>query len=293
MSSARERAAQLNEQGLELDRAGRAAEAEAAYRRAIEADPSWAVPHYNLGLLCKYAGRWAESLDASRRALELDASDAAAAWNLGIAATALGEWAIARQAWERCGIELPPGAGPIQADFGPVPIRLDPDGRGEVVWARRIDPARARIVSVPLPESGHRYSDLLLHDGAAVGERRLGERAVPVFNALARLEASGYQTFVLWAPGATPGAIPALEALADEEECGFEDWSANVRYICAQCSRGPAPPGHQHHAPDAERSLQPAVAARSLAAALRLAQRWSEREGIGPVSVRLVSAPGT
>ncbi len=277
-----------NDEGRALFAEGRIAEAEAMYRRAIDADPSWSVPHYNLGLLYKYAGRWGDSLASNRRAIELDPGDEGATWNLGIAATALGDWKTARHAWELCGIQIPAGEGPIFADYGLVPIRLDPNGRAEVVWARRIDPARARIANIPYPESGHRFGDVILHDGAAVGERRISGKTVPVFNALALVEASDYQTFVVWAPNAAPSAIHSLVELAAEDDCFVEDWSSSVRYICAKCSKGPAPPEHRHSEREPGQPVQPALAARDLAEALRLAQSWSERERIGPVSVRVV-----
>lgn len=97
-------------------------------------------------------GQLAGIAPSHRRAVELDSSDEAAWWNLGIAATALGEWREARTAWRACGIEIPEGDGPPDLDFGLVPVRLDPAGCGEVVWCRRIDPARAVIRNVPLPE---------------------------------------------------------------------------------------------------------------------------------------------
>ena len=104
-------AEQLNSHGNELKDRGLLAEAEAAYRGAIAADPTWSVPHYNLGLLFKYSGRWHESLGENLVAVELDAGDEAAWWNLGIAATALSDWAIARRAWKACGIPIPGAEG--------------------------------------------------------------------------------------------------------------------------------------------------------------------------------------
>jgi len=180
--------------------------------------------------------------------------------------------------------------GVVVIQDGLIPVRLDPHGRAEVVWARRIDPARARIANIPFPESGHRFADVVLHDGAAVGEREMRGKTVPVFNALALLEAAECQTFVLWAPNATPNAIQSLASFAEEED--YEDWSSSVRYICAQCSQGPALPEHDHHELESGQTVQPAVAARTLTEALRLAQRWTERERVGPVSVRLLSEPG-
>lgn len=178
----------LNETG-DLERAA------LAYGRATRLAPEWSVPWYNLGLVRKYQRQWAESLRCNLRATELDPEDEAAWWNAGIAATALGDWEVARLAWEAVGIKLPPGEGEIRMRLGLTPIRLNPDGQGEVVWCERIDPARAIIRNVPLPESGHRYGDLQLHDGAPNGTRVYQGQEMPVFDALQLLQASLYTTY--------------------------------------------------------------------------------------------------
>jgi len=179
------RASRLNERGRELAAKGWFAEAEEAYRAAAEARPDWSAPWFNLGLMHKHQGNWEASFECNQRASTLDPEDEGAWWNLGIAATALGRWDVARRAWERCGIEIPPGEGPLDLELGPVPIRLKE--AEEVLWSRRIDPARAILMNVPLPGSGHRWRDLVLHDGAANGHRTLRGRQVPVFDELARL----------------------------------------------------------------------------------------------------------
>ena len=91
--------------------------------------------------------------------LLIDKKDKAAWWNLGIAATALGRWDVARSAWRGFGINMPKGDGPIDFPCGTCPIRINPDGDAEVVWAERIDPARAELLSIPFPESNHRWKD--------------------------------------------------------------------------------------------------------------------------------------
>jgi tetratricopeptide (TPR) repeat protein len=153
-------AEQHNNRGMELRDKGDIAGAEEAYRAAAAAAPQWSAPVYNLGLLCKYEGRWQESLHCNQRAAALAPDDQGSWWNLGIAATALGDWVEARRAWAACGIEVPPGDGPPEFNWGHTPVRLDPDGEGEVVWAKRLDPARARIVSVPLPTCGFHWGDM-------------------------------------------------------------------------------------------------------------------------------------
>lgn len=233
----------LNETG-DLARAG------ASFAKATEHAPSWSVPWYNLGLAQKYLGRWADSLRSNRRAAELDPEDEAAWWNLGIAATALGDWPAARAAWATFGIAIPPGEGELAMDLGLTPIRLDPAGRGEVVWCDRIDPARAIIRNVPLPESGYRYGDLLLHDGAPSGERHRRGQVVPVFDMLALLRASAYTTYQVRARVSGAAAIVALAELAEAHDCGVEDWET-IRRICAACSRG-LPDPHEPPAPSHE-----------------------------------------
>src|ERR1700704_3259825 len=192
----REKAERLNQEAIDLEEEGRLDEAIAKYEAAIEAAPEWAAPWFNLGLLYKRRRHWEVSLRCNWKATELAADDMAGWWNLGIAATALDDWATARAAWKGAGLKIPEGEGPIELDWGLVPIRLRPVDVGEVVWSRRIDPARAIVDSVPLPESGRRWRDLVLHDGVPNGYRKLGEQEVPVFDEIELLAASPFSTFV-------------------------------------------------------------------------------------------------
>ncbi|MGH7469706.1 MAG: tetratricopeptide repeat protein [Longimicrobiales bacterium] len=242
-SAEAERLVQL---GIELSDVGRSADAEGAYRAAARADPEWSVPWYNLGLLCKCQGRWAESLDFNQRAALLDPEHQANWWNLAIAATALGNWLEARRAWSGCGIQLPPGAGPPDGDYGLTPLRLDADGVGEVVWGRRIDPARARLQSVPLPGSPFRWADLVLHDGAPEGFRLLHGKQLPVFNVLMRLEPSSFKTFVVRLGTTDASAIERLEQVATELGGAAENWGTSTNILCRECSLG-VPHAHPEH----------------------------------------------
>lgn len=286
----RSEAERLVDLGNELSEAGRPSDAEGAYRAATEADPAWSVPWYDLGLLYKYQGNWAESLTCNKRAAALDPTDQASWWNLGIAATALADWQEARRAWRECGIQLAPGEGPPEGDFGPIPVRLDPNGDGEVVWARRIDPARARLVSVPLPTSSFRWHDLVLHDGAAEGYRVLDGRQLPVFNVLSRLERSPIATFIVELGTSDPDAVEALARVADELGGAAENWGSSTNILCRQCSLGVP---HQHN----ERSNSPAhphcgVAARDAMHLNQILDLWIARTPLADM-VRWTPAPGS
>lgn len=269
------RAERLNERGIAL---GPEDDEKAAqlYRRACAIDPSWSTPFYNLGLVYKYRGAWAESLEANQRATELDPDAENAWWNLGIAATALGRWDLARAAWRGAGIDVPDGDGPIDYPAGQTPVRLDPDGDAEVVWCQRLDPVRARIENIPL--GGYCYGDVVLHDGAAVGYRKLGEREHPVFNFLELLEPSAFSTFAasVTLGDAGDAAIDDLCRVADERGLSAEDWTSSVQMLCKACSEGTPHERHEHtRLPRLMNEPHSVVlAARSLAEARALLDDW-------------------
>jgi len=234
------RASQSNQRGNRYLAGGRDLERAAkAFREAIAAAPDWSVPWFNLGLVSKRRREWAEALRCNQEAARLDATDQPTWWNLGIAATALGDWAEARRAWAAFGIQLPPGEGEIAMRLGLTPIRINPDGAGEVVWCDRIDPARAIIRNVPLPQSAHRYGDLVLHDGAPNGTRLTGGQEVPVFDELQLLTPSRYATFVVTVEAESADALRGLQRLLAEAELTNEDWGT-IRQLCHECSTGRA-----------------------------------------------------
>jgi len=213
------------------------------YERALTLDPNRAVTHYNIGLVHKYRGAWAESLHHNRRASDLRPDDEAANWNMGIAATALRDWAAAREAWRRVGLQIREGDGPIQGDFGITPVRLNPDDKGEVVWGTRIDPVRVVLGNIPYPDSGFRAGDVVLHDGAPVGERQSNGRTYSVFNVLELFEASANSTYEAEVRARDAADLEALTEALDAAQVDHEVWTTNVRILCRQCSEGTP---HQH-----------------------------------------------
>jgi tetratricopeptide (TPR) repeat protein len=208
------------------------------YHEALALDSRRPETLYNIGLIHKYRGEWGESREFNRCAVELDPGDEAANWNLAIAATALCDWRTAREVWHRLGMGIEPGDTPIDDDFGRALTRLEPEGSAEVVWGRRIDPVRLRIENVPLPGSGYRLGDVVLHDGASTGKRVSEGREYFVFNALMLHMPSRMTTFELEVEAASLEDLTALE-LAVETQGGYaEDWTARVRMLCKACSDG-------------------------------------------------------
>jgi hypothetical protein len=240
-------AVEANARGNEAAEQSDPDEAVRCYHEAARLDPRWAVPWFNLGIEHKLAGRWRESLDASARALALDPEKKPAAWNLGIAATALGEWAEARRAWREYGLEVPPGDGPPEMNLGPVALRVGGESALEVVWGVRLDPARARIATVPMRESGRCLGDVVLHDGEPRGHRMLGHREVPVFEELELLAPSRESTWVVKVTVPARKDLDALLAELERRGVPAEDWTTTVRILCRACDEGnPDLPAERH-----------------------------------------------
>src|SRR5262245_22640806 len=182
-------------------------------------------------LRCRAQARsaWADCLNACDRAIALDpANSDGMHWNAGIAATALGDWSRARAAWAAYGMNVPAGDGPLEMKIGAAGVRVSLDDHPEVVYGNRLDPCRVRIVTVPLPESKHRFGDIVLHDGEARGKRRLGEGEITVFDELVLLEASSYGTWKVTATCRTPNDRDALVSMFDDVDGAIEDWTESV-----------------------------------------------------------------
>jgi hypothetical protein len=211
-------------------------EAVRTFEAFIATDDSWTNAWYNLGLAHKFRRDWEASARANRRAAELDRKNEPAFWNCGVAATAIRDWPTARWAWRGIGIDPGAGDGPPELNLGPSPVRLTtPVESGEVIWGTRLDPCRLRIESVPLPESGHRWHDVILHDVVPHGERTYDGRTWGVFDELIRMDPSNEPTFEAEVVVPTDDDLADVHERFNEALLGVEDWST-IRLLCRQCS---------------------------------------------------------
>jgi tetratricopeptide (TPR) repeat protein len=224
-------------------------QAEACYRRALELDQDFHVAWFDLGLVHKRRRDWAQCLACNKRATETTSEQKGepSYWNAGIAATALHDWPSARWAWRGYGLSISDGDGPISENFGTAAVRV---AETATLWGQRIDPARIRVMSVPMPETGARCGDVILHDGAPNGTRVANGREYHVFDAIERWSASEVPTIEL-VVRAPESAIDDLLSLLDSHGVTAENWSANVLNLCRACSEGRVDydaPDHNHHA---------------------------------------------
>ena len=273
-----ERARHLNAEGGQARDGGDLAGAERRYLAAIEIAPAFAHAWFNLGLVYKAERDWIRVAVCNRRALELDATEGDPAyWNLGIAATALREWDTARWAWRGYGIAVTGATGPIEMDIGMAPVRINPDGAAEVVWGWRLDPARAMIANVPLPSSGHRWHDVVLHDGEPTGRRVVDGTVYGVFDEIEVWERSSVPTWecLIDAPAED---IADLRTRFDAHRCALEVWTDSIRELCRECSLGSVDSDHDHGSfrAGADGSHVGIAAPRALAE--RLLDEWSVQD---------------
>jgi tetratricopeptide (TPR) repeat protein len=206
--------------------------------------PQAAVWWYDAALAHKFLRNWAKAYELGREAAARakPGTEDPAYWNLGIAATIMEDWATARDAWRAYGLTIPDGDGEIEANFGSTPIRLE---CGEVVWARRLCPTRARVLNVPTPESGRRFGEVVVHDGAPNGERTVNGQTFPVFDELLLFRASALPTSTVEVAAGTPEDVVALAALFEEHGYAAEP-ASGVRTICACCSEGSVAQDQDH-----------------------------------------------
>ena len=230
---------------------GRYEDAGALLTRAADLEPWLSESWFNLALLHKFRHDWEQARDAGLRAVALLDRETGAPdwWNVGIAATALQDWPLARRAWQAYGLKVPrPAAGaaandqPTGMELGSAAVRLSPEGEAEVVWGRRLDPARLEVQSIPLPSSGRRWGEVVLHDGVPRGERTTAAGdTYPVFDEIELWAPSPVPTWVVLLDAATEADRDALERLAADAGFAAEDWSSSVRLLCRSCSESRMP----------------------------------------------------
>ncbi|MGK5446247.1 tetratricopeptide repeat protein [Streptomyces radiopugnans] len=241
---------------------GRYEDAGTLLTRAADLEPWLSESWFNLALLHKFRHDWEQARAAGLRAVALlDRSVGAPDWwNVGIAATALQDWALARRAWQAYGLRVPeaPAAGgaqlhagpPVGMELGSAAVRLSPEGEAEVVWGRRLDPARIEVQNIPLPSSGRRWGEVVLHDGVPHGERTTAAgHAYPVFDEIELWAPSPVPTWVVLLEAATEADRDALETLAADAGFAAEDWSSSVRLLCRSCSESRMPSDEGEGAP--------------------------------------------
>ncbi len=250
------------------------------YEKILFEREDWATVHYNLGLIYKYRNDWDKSYHHNKRAAELDPKIEPAQWNLGIAATMLTDWKLARQCWNFFGMEYEIIDEDTAGKLSDVCIRISSNAEAETVWAIRICPARAIIKNIPLPESEHRFKDMVLNDGAANGHRMSEGKGYPVLDEIQHLSSSDYQTYSIKCKPISDAHFEDLQQRCWKSDIAIENWTTSVRMLCKQCSEGKP---HEHHDRELKKDndeFRIALATTSQGKLISVLEAWSQETGV-------------
>lgn len=203
-------------------------------KKAIKIAPDWSAPFSLLSNIYKYRNEWHPAFYYSQKAISLNPFDEEAWQNLAISGTALKKWDTARKAWNQLGYDFPEKNKVIKMNMGNIPVRINPKTKPEIIWATKIDPARAYIASVPQPSSDRRFRDLILVDHSPTGFFINEKEKMPVYNELQLLKPSRKWTFIAFLETTNPMDIMALDRLCAKARLGFDNWSKATRHYLNQ-----------------------------------------------------------
>jgi hypothetical protein len=215
---------------------------------------------YHYAVVCKFENQWQAAKLAFEKA-KAQHDHPAIEWNLGIVAVAQRDWANARKIWQKLGIALPDGEGdyaqpgqlcairlPIQllntahqsqtdhqshqsSDQQRQHLEIDQQRqqmKSEVLWGRRLCPARVEITSIPYYHQSYQCGDIVLVDGIQNGETSYQGEKWPIVDVLGKFENTTGQTFKLYAKMTHPKQITMLdEQIHQLSEKGWQivNWS--------------------------------------------------------------------
>jgi len=239
---------------LRLCGPGHDADAQEAFRRALELDGRRGSWWYDAGLLHKWRGRFTEGLRANQMALDHAAPRRAALWNLAICATGLGDGEVARRAWSELGMPaqtdpntnmpLVEGLPPLLVRVLSRPSPVDgtselPTGVGfELVWVAPLSPCHGVVQSPTFRDAPIDYGDLVLWDGAPVAEHRISAPdSVPVFPLLEILGRGDERRWPFVALERKPDALGRLEEALPPGTRVFVQ-QERVMHQCPACDAG-------------------------------------------------------
>jgi ribosomal protein S19 len=219
----------LFEEALAYDRAGDAYNAVKLYKKLVKLAPYWSLPYHFLSLFYRQRNEWKPSFYYSQKAIETNPEDKTAWHILATSATALQRWQTARKAWNELGFEFRKTDKILNLDLGLIPVCINPKIKPEIVWARQIDPARAKIESIPQPSSERRYKETILIDNQPIAHRNLRGKRVPIFEELERIRLSPYNTYAVVLETGAQNSVDILDKLCQDAEIGFDNWSKVTR----------------------------------------------------------------
>lgn len=262
-----DKANQWYEQAVRYDAEDDVYHAVKLLKLCIRLEPDWLPPFMLLAAVYKRRREWKQVLYYCKKAVALHALDKDRWWDLGIAAAALSKDRLAKSVWQKFTPPAPPGAL--------ISLRLEHSGLFELTWAKTLDPVRARLFSIPHPDSDLQYQDIVLFDREQVGINISGKRKVPVFPVLGRIKRSFFQTYTCVLHQTTAHSIQMLEALCADAGIGFEIWTdASWAKTVSVAGKIPEYFGKQVFSSPADAAVWVALASKTESDILQVLSNW-------------------
>lgn len=214
---------QVFEEARRYDEAGDSYHAIKLYKKVTRLEPEFVAAYVYLGSIYSKRKEWKPAYHYWKVALSLDADNKDAWWQLGLAAVALKKMRIAQSVWSKFGYD--------QLDLSlPLGLKVRNQQEYEVLWMQPLDAGRCRIMSIPMPGSDLRYRQTMLYDRRGKkGTTTVGKRRVLIYENIATLKSSPYETFSCLLHTSDQKSIKKLELLAYDAGLGFEIWSNTTR----------------------------------------------------------------
>jgi len=190
------------------------------YRAVIKLTPEHSFPYQQLSKIYRQRREWKPTLYYSQEAIKRNTYEQIIWNNLATAATALEKWELAKTALQKIAVSIPVHSSK------PIPIRIRTRSRRlEIVWTLPLQQLCAKIISIPSPESGRRYGEVILYDWNNNEKHIVGNKTHRVFLEIERFKKSFYRTFSVLLHTDHSSAIQKLEELCYNQQLGFENWS--------------------------------------------------------------------
>lgn len=210
---------QVFEEARRYDERGDTYHAIKLYKKVTRLVPDFVEAYLYLGKIYHQRREWKPAFHYWKIAVSLDANNRDAWWNLGLAAVALKKMRVAQSVWSKFGYD--------QLDLSlPLGLKVKNQKEYEVLWMQPLDAGRCRITSIPMPGSNLKYRQTMLYNRRGKkGSTIIAKRRVLIYESIATLKSSPYETFSCLLHTSDAKSLGKLEQLAYEAGLGFEIWS--------------------------------------------------------------------
>lgn len=214
---------QVFEEARRYDESGDSYHAIKLYKKVTRLVPDFVEAYRFLGKIYYQRREWKPAFHYWKMALSLDADNRDDWWHLGLAAVALKKMRVAQNVWSKFGYD--------QVDLSlPLGLKVRNQKEYEVLWMQPLDASRCRIISIPMPGSKLKYRQTMLYNRRGKkGSTIVANRRVLIYESLATLKSSPYETFSCLLHTSDPESLKKIEQLAYEAGLGFEIWSNATR----------------------------------------------------------------